>query len=273
MLRIELATPILTAALALAGYQAASAQDPINRPRENTVKIKLGSADATQQAGAHSSRILGIYYETVSAKDSVEVVDLLTGFSYFVLKDKAFPLRALKSQHDSVAFVVRHIGLTEVRMIATVGPADTTPITVYLEKFVSLPTVDVNAAAMRSSVEDRARAFSGVAVPPGEFRKRQYEFKNILEALEMNRIHIVFPDRNKNLPKKMSPGRQTLSADCPTKILLNGSIGATSLIDAGDMASRFDGVEYYSPHKLVPEEFNVGQNDCGVLIGQVQKCV
>jgi hypothetical protein len=165
---IELASLVLAGALVAT---AAAAQDSASRSRRDTTKTQV-AAGHVARATVPTNRLLGIYYETAAANDSVEIIDLLAGVSYFVQKDRAFQLRALKSQNDSVAFAVRHVGLAEARMIATIGPADTTPITVYLEKVNELPTIRVNATAPRSEIAERGRFYGISFIPPGMLRGR-----------------------------------------------------------------------------------------------------
>jgi hypothetical protein len=247
---IELASLVLAGALVAT---AAAAQDSASRSRRDTTKTQV-AAGHVARATVPTNRLLGIYYETAAANDSVEIIDLLAGVSYFVQKDR-------------VAFAVRHVGLAEARMIATIGPADTTPITVYLEKVNELPTIRVNATAPRSEIAERGRFYGISFIPPGMLRTPAYESKSLADALRENKINVEWPYSPQVAGSKIFGPRQGGQSQCVPRVILDHSVKVAGVdVKPDDRADMYDGAEFYPKHHDMPLEYGSNSGPCGTLV-------
>jgi len=93
-------------------------------------------------------RILGVFDATSNAPlEGAEVVDLFVDAVYRTQASGLVGLWAFQRRNDSVAVRVRRIGYADTAFVVMVGAADTTPISVFLNRTSSLPAVIVDALA------------------------------------------------------------------------------------------------------------------------------
>jgi hypothetical protein len=221
-------------------------------------------ATPSKSQAKSAGRLLGVFdSETAVPLEGVEVIDLLgTQLSLATKAAGLVSLRGFKNQHDSAAVRVRKIGYRDTSFIVLVGPADTVPITLALERIaVDLDPVLTTAHESRRSFnmqgfEERRtnKALRGSFVTPEELRAKW----------DGQVLGIVFATHGMR-PMPRGPTSMTTTR-CRTLYYVNGVIG--SIDPNKEVADSFEAIEYYPDWKMAPPQYvgSFAANVCGIYV-------
>jgi hypothetical protein len=196
------------------------------------------------------AKLLGVYSSDGPLADAV-VYDMLSGTSVRTTETGTAPLSFAQAQHDTIVIRIVKLGFRDTTFFTRVGPMDTLPVTIVLERFVALPTISVTA--LRSPMLERVRAYGGMQITAEELHKPEFQALSMQQILERTGINYMsLPPKGRGLPCKpilLVDGKAANSADLRT-----------------DTADTYEAVEYY-PDRSFPIEFGTaGMRVCGLLL-------
>ena len=267
-----------------------------------TVGAQRGSAPSPSDDSlipAYRIRLLGVYDETSSEPlAGVRVLAINSGLSSLTTRTGTVTLVYLPPGLNAVR--LQKVGYEPQTMSVSIGPADTTPVTVLMHRVTELPKVTTTAPetkyispALRGFEERRKMALSGYFI--GDSVLRAEENRALGDVLKAHAPSVIIYNGKANAnwlvqsPRCMMGGPPQVYIDgvaisaplapppgtSPVKPSTRG-FGGSAAAQAKDASMPFDlslfkvmdyaGVEWYPDNDQAPIEFAHTSGRCGALM-------
>jgi hypothetical protein len=265
--------PVLIATLAGMAWSAAvAAQKPATKAAAHDSSGRSTSADSLR----YRFRLLGVYDETSGAPIAdVEVTDILSGTKSMTTATGTVSLFFLPDGGSLVR--LRKVGYEVQTIPVSIAPGDTTPITIVLNRVVSLPTVKVNAdaptyrsPALRAAAERMTSGMGGYFIDEATLRKEDNStLANVIRSRVAGLMAIAGPS---GATFFVSSRQQCLHAlhcagpNCVVTTYIDG-IPSTITPDFNRLSpAEYAMVEFYPGGSTIPPEFGGTDSPCGALL-------
>jgi hypothetical protein len=257
---------LVVAAISLVGAGAALAQTP--------------TPAAT--VASYRRRILGVYdAQSGDPIEGAEVIDALNHVSALTTTTGTVSLVFLPEGGSMVQ--IKKVGYQPLTMIVEIGPADTIPLTLVLNRLAptstgaaqTLPTVVTKDSAPRhispglQAFEERRRSGFGHFMDEAELRKQDNRtMTNVVRDLPG--ITIRCPKsgpRNDECFGVSGRGKKNavLGGDCEINLYIDGVAVSDNDLKKMNVA-EFAALEFYSGGATIPIQYNRTGSSCGVML-------
>lgn len=245
-------------------------------------------AEQTKLANAYRYRLLGVYDEqSGDPVEGVEVSDVMSGNKSLTTSTGTVSLLFLP---EGVSMIrLRKVGFGVQTLTVSISPADTTPITVIIQRATSLPTVVVNDTAKKhispalQGFEERRKVGIGHFITDSLLRKDEGRpLGNVITAhipgvtLVPGRGGAYFLVTTKQCAMaKAGSGAPCSRAPCFVRVYQDGlqiydGNPANRMTNGVDLAhlstDTWGAVEFYSGGAETPPQYNSTGGDCGTLL-------
>lgn len=234
-------------------------------------------------------RLLGVFEESGEPLEGVEVSDVLTGNKSLTTATGTVSLLFLP---EGASFVrLRKVGYSVQTFPVTISPADTSAITVILERVsTTLPTVVVKDSAPKKWIgplkgfEERRRIGIGHFIPDSILRHDEgrplmntiiAHVPGVTLVAGKGGTSYLVTAKQCAMAKGRPPGPICSNAPCFVRVFQDGSLvydgdpkkALTSGIDLQHLTTdTWGGVEYYAGGAEVPPQYGGTGGDCGTLL-------
>jgi len=244
-------------------------------------RLARGQAPASAATPSYRHRILGVFdAQSGEPVEGAEVADALNHVSALTTRTGTVTLAFLPDGGSMLH--VKKVGYQPQTVIVEIGPADTVPLTVILERLAMssagaqrLPAVVTKDSAPHyvspglRGFEERRRAGFGHFITEAELRKQDNrKLTDVLRGLP--EVTMVCPKAG---PRKFEcyavSGRGNkyaiLGGDCEVNMYIDGVEVTDNDLDKLSV-NQFAGIEFYSGGATIPVQYNKVGSSCGVLL-------
>ena len=235
-------------------------------------------AKAPASVPAYRFRLLGIY-DGASGEpvEGVEVIDVVTGTKAETSKGGVVSLFYLPDGGSLVR--LRKIGFATQTLAVAISPADTTPITIVMERATQLPTVVVKDSAPTylspglRGFEERHRAGFGYFITEAEMRKSDNH--SLASTITAHIPGLLAVTARRSSATYIASGRKMCSGpalgacnspSCVVDVYQDGVLMSGPFDVNRVQVSDYAAVEFYHGGADAPVQYNATRNGCGTLL-------
>ncbi len=203
-----------------------------------------------------AGRLLGVY-DAKGPLEGVEVLDLIGQASVRTSETGSASLSFLRSQHDTGIVQVRKLGYRDTTFMVMMGPADTIPITLLLDRVVLLSEVLTTANAGLPSLNMREFEAHYRTRAGGQFLSPE----QLRQEDDGRPIGLVFLSHGFLFGSRGPTSVQTMG--CRPITFVNG---ARQSPPDNPTAGMFEAIEYYKTGLTAPAGYDGNGSHCGVIL-------